>query len=240
MRIFTAEVLVLGKTKLGETDLILTLLSSEDRQIRAVAKGARKPGAKLCGISEPFSVFEGKFHVGKSLDIVSEAKALEVYGDIRAGYDRLMAASVALELAAQATNDGDMIPRLYAMTRTFLDVLCVAPEQCLHDLLTGYLLKVLAMIGYSPEYELCTKSERLSELFRSTFAEIAEIEIVEAGIVEAETADVGKGTEEDKGSDTDVRQSARKQIADLRQVMNFTEKHLPARLKSLAYYRKSL
>ena len=222
MRIFTAEVLVLGKTKLGETDLILTLLSTGDSQLRAVAKGARKPGAKLCGVSEPFSVFEGKFHVGKSLDIVSEAKALEVYGDIRADYDRLMAGSVALEFAAQATNDGDTLPRLYAMTRTFLDVLCTVPEERLHDLLTAYLLKMLALIGYSPEYELCAKNERLSQLFRSTFADVAAL---------------GK-EERDEGVNTG--QVTKSQLANLRQVMNFTEKHLPAKLKSLSYYRKSL
>jgi len=226
VRIFTAEVLVLGKTKLGESDLILTLLSSGDSQIRAVAKGSRKPGAKLCGVSEPFNVFEGKFHVGKSLDIVSEAKALEVYGGIRADYDRLMAGSVALELAAQATNDGDTIPRLYAMTRAFLDAINIAPEQRLHDLLTAYLTKVLAMIGYSPEYELCAKNERLSRLFRSTFVDIAR----------EEDRTVDKGA----GQSIDAKQAAGRQIVDLRQVMNFTEKHLPAKLKSLTYYRKSL
>ena len=37
------RVVVLRKTKLGESDLILTLLSSDGSQIRAVAKGARKP-----------------------------------------------------------------------------------------------------------------------------------------------------------------------------------------------------
>jgi DNA repair protein RecO (recombination protein O) len=213
MRIYTAEVLVLGKTKLGETDLILSLLSSEDSQIRAVAKGARKPGAKLCGISEPFTVFEGKFHSGKSLDIVSEAKASEVYADIRNDYGRLMVGSLALELAAQASNDGDVISRLYAMTRTFLDVLSSASDEQLPSLVTAYLLKVLAMIGYSPEYELCARNARLTQLMRSTFAEVAK--------------------QQDE-------LSSKKVLLDLQQTMNFTEKHFPAKLKSLSYYRKSL
>jgi len=209
VRTYTATVLVLGKTKLGETDLILTLLSSEDRQIRAVAKGARKPGAKLCGLSEPFTVFEGKFHTGKSLDITAEARALEVYAGIRSDYDRLMAGSVALEIAAQVTNDGDTVPRLHAMTCALLDTLSSAPEAQLQSLVTAYLLKVLAMIGYSPEYELCARNERLAWLLRNTFEEVANKE-------------------------------ACSNLSDLRQVMNFTEKHLPAKLKSLSCYRKSL
>jgi len=212
-RSYTAEVLVLSKTKLGESDLILTLLSSEDGQVRAVAKGARKPGAKLCGISEPFNVFLGKFHKGKSLDICTEAKTVEVYAGVRGDYDRLMAGSIALELAAQVTNDGDIIPKLYVMTRTFLDVLGSADEKDLPALVAAYLLKANALIGYSPEYELCARNARLTYLFQSTFSDAC--------------SDSADGTE--KAS-----------IADLRQVMNFTEKHLPANLKSLSYYRKSL
>jgi len=215
---YTAEVLVLSKTKLGESDLILTLLSSEDGQLRAVTKGARKPGAKLCGISEPFNVFAGKFHKGKSLDICTEAKAIEAYAGVRSDYDRLMVGSIALELAAQVTNDGDSIPRLYAMTRTFLDVLGTADEEILPTLLAAYLLKVNAMIGYSPEHELCARNARLSYLFQSTFSTIRT-----------------EGAAEDTTGD-----NKRARVADVRQVMNFTEKHLPANLKSLSYYRKSL
>ncbi|MCL2437705.1 MAG: DNA repair protein RecO [Coriobacteriia bacterium] len=220
MRSYTAEVLVLGKTKLGETDLILTLLSSDNKQIRAVAKGARKPGAKLCGLSEPFMVFEGKFHVGKTLNIISEAKATEAYAEIRSSYDCLMAGSVILEIATQVTNDGDDIPRLYAMTRTFLDVLSSASEKYVQVLVSAYLLKALAMMGYSPEYELCIKNERLAQLFRSTFEEVVRRKLPEESV--------------------ELKSESKKQLSDLRQVMNFTEKHLPVNLKALTQYRRSL
>ena len=208
MRVYTAEVLVLAKTKLGETDLILTLLSSENKQIRAVAKGARKPGAKLCGVSEPFNVFEAKFNVGKKLDICTEARSIEVYAALRCDYGRMMAGSVALEIARQATNDGDDIDRLYAMTRAYLDTLCAASDELADTLTAAYLLKILAMIGYSPEYELCSRSQSLTRLFRSTFVEVSGANPVS--------------------------------LADIRQVLNFTEKHLPANLKTFSVYRKSL
>ncbi|MCL2525708.1 MAG: DNA repair protein RecO [Coriobacteriia bacterium] len=211
-RSYTTEALVLSKTKLAETDLILTLLSSDDTQIRAVAKGARKPGSKLCGISEPFTALKGKFSVGKNLDILTEASCLDSYAAIRASYEHTMAGSIALELAAQVTNDGDDIARLYAMTRTYLDVLSKAAEEELPILVTAYLLKILAMIGYSPEYELCSRNPRLAQLFRSTFASLGEAE------------------------PTPPKQA----LSDLRTVMNYTEKHVPAKLKTLSYYRKSL
>ena len=40
-RTYRTKVLVLDKTKLKETDLILTMLDERGRQVRAVAKGAR-------------------------------------------------------------------------------------------------------------------------------------------------------------------------------------------------------
>ena len=52
-RTYHARACVLDRTKLGETDLILTLLSSNGAQLRAVAKGARKPGGKLAMIHRP-------------------------------------------------------------------------------------------------------------------------------------------------------------------------------------------
>ena len=42
---YTARAIVLRKTKLGESDLIVTLLAQDGSQARAVAKGARKPSS---------------------------------------------------------------------------------------------------------------------------------------------------------------------------------------------------
>lgn len=71
---YHATVLVLDQTKLGETDAILTLLDSTGRQIKAVAKGGRKPGGKLAGKIRHFSILDGLFARGKNLDILTDAK----------------------------------------------------------------------------------------------------------------------------------------------------------------------
>ena len=66
--------IVLGRTKLGEADLILTLLAQDGSQVRAVAKGARKPGGRLAARCELFC--EGDYLVahGRNLGIVSQAE----------------------------------------------------------------------------------------------------------------------------------------------------------------------
>ena len=214
-RNYKAKALVLGKTKLGESDLILTLLSSDNYQIRAVAKGARKPGSRLCGLSEPFTILEAKLHKGKTLDIISEAKSVQTYSGIRGDYDRLLSGSVVLEMVGQITNDGDDISRLYAMTCAFLGALDGAPSERIPLLTSAFLLKALAMTGYSPEHELCAKNENLSNLFRSTFVEVLDSKLGQA-------------------------EDTRRQIADLRQLIAFMELHFPVRIRALSGYRKSL
>ena len=52
-RTYRTKAIVLDKTKLKETaNLILTLVDQTGRQIRAVAKGARKPGSRLAARCE--------------------------------------------------------------------------------------------------------------------------------------------------------------------------------------------
>ena len=44
---YNERCIVLRHTKLGETDVIVTMLASDGSQVRAVAKGLRKPGNRI-------------------------------------------------------------------------------------------------------------------------------------------------------------------------------------------------
>ena len=73
------QVIVLKKTKLKESDLILTLLAQDGRQIRAVAKGARKPTSSFAARLDLFSNARVFFAVGRNLDIVKEARLVDAH-----------------------------------------------------------------------------------------------------------------------------------------------------------------
>lgn len=47
LRTYTDQAIVLRTTKLGEADMILTLLTLEHGQVRAVAKGLRRTSSKF-------------------------------------------------------------------------------------------------------------------------------------------------------------------------------------------------
>ena len=71
---YTARAIVLRKTKLGESDLIVTLLAQDGSQARAVAKGARKPSSPFAARLELYSSVDLLCSEGRNLDIVKEAR----------------------------------------------------------------------------------------------------------------------------------------------------------------------
>ena len=77
---FKEEGIVLRTHKLGETDRIITLLSKNSGQIRAVAKGVRKTTSKIGARLEPFMAVEAQFDKGKTLDVVTQVETLASYG----------------------------------------------------------------------------------------------------------------------------------------------------------------
>ncbi len=99
MPAYPLRALVLRKTKLGEADLILTLLAADGRQVSAVAKGARKPKSRFGARVEPFTVLDLLLHTGRTLEVVAEAETVSTHDAIRGDYDRSTAAAVIADLS---------------------------------------------------------------------------------------------------------------------------------------------
>ena len=128
---YRAHALVLRKTKLGETDSILTLLAEDGSQLRAVAKGLRKPGSKLGGVLEPFTEASLMLHTGRSLDVITEAEVVDAHGAVREDFDRLSAASVIADVLDKLSVQGQAEDRIYGLGRATLSALEAAPVTAL-------------------------------------------------------------------------------------------------------------
>jgi DNA repair protein RecO (recombination protein O) len=152
---YPLSALVLRKTKLGETDTILTLLASDGRQVRAVAKGLRKPGGRFGARLEPFAVVDLLIHTGRSLEVISEARTVAAHSGLREDLDRSAAAAVVADLLDKISVEGQGEPRLFALAGATLDVMEVAPAESLPALVVAFLAKAMAMHGYRPQLESC-------------------------------------------------------------------------------------
>jgi DNA repair protein RecO (recombination protein O) len=155
MPAYDARAIVLRRTKLGETDTIVTFLAEDGTQIRAVAKGLRKPTSKFGGRLEPGAEIDLLLHKGKNLDIVSEVRTVDAHAALRQDFDRQAAACVVEDVIDGLTRDAEPDSRLFGLVRATLAAMEDAPAGRLLDLVLAFLLKAMAMHGYRPELQVC-------------------------------------------------------------------------------------
>ena len=152
---YTARVLVLRKTKLKEADLILTMLAADGSQIRAVAKGARKPKSSFASRLELFSVADVLLVRGKSLDIVKEARLIEGFSGVRSSIEKAACASPAVELLEKVSDQGLEYPKLFDMSQAALRALESTDVAHSPAICAGHLLKSFAFTGFAPTFSRC-------------------------------------------------------------------------------------
>lgn len=154
---YRVDAIVLDKVKLKETDLILTLLASDGRQLQAVAKGARKPGGRLAARCELFCTVDLLVARGRSLDIISQAELTEAPLGPTPDYARLMAASAIAEVAKRCSFQDAEDRYVFPITQRALE--CVGSpgidEPHLDLLMAAFVFKILSHIGYRPDFSAC-------------------------------------------------------------------------------------
>ena len=148
--------IVLGRTKLSEQDLILTLLADDGSQVRAIAKGARKPGGRLASRSELFCEVDLLISLGRSLGIISEASLIDAHAGLRGDLERVSAASAVAEVARLTCFEDVGDPYLYPILSRALRACEEASDQAHLDLVVAaYAFKVLSHAGWRPELTSC-------------------------------------------------------------------------------------
>ncbi|MBX9034776.1 DNA repair protein RecO [Gordonibacter massiliensis (ex Traore et al. 2017)] len=152
---YTARAIVLRKTKLGESDLIVTLLAEDGSQLRAVAKGARKPSSSFAARLELYSVVDVLCSKGRSLDLVKEARIAASHERLRRDLEHAACAAPMAELLDRVTQAGLESPRLFALTAAALDWLDGAETAQAPAFCAAHLLKALAFSGLRPSLEAC-------------------------------------------------------------------------------------
>lgn len=152
---YTERALVLRRTKLGESDLILTMLAEDGSLSRAVAKGARRPKSSFAARTEPLSVADLLCARGRSLDIVKEARLVAAHDALRRSVEASAAAMPLLELAGRMAQPSLANPRLFQVATRALEAMDGAEDGARVALCGACLLKMLAFCGLRPSLDVC-------------------------------------------------------------------------------------
>jgi DNA repair protein RecO (recombination protein O) len=126
--------------------------------VRGVARGVRKTTSRIGARLEPFSHVDVQLYEGRSLDTVTQVESIAAHGaDLSSDYPRWTAGTAMLETAERLTPE-EREPALqqYVLLVSGLRSL-VAGDHDPGLILDSYLLRSLAIAGWSPSFEDCAK-----------------------------------------------------------------------------------
>lgn len=155
MPTYKMRALVLSKTKLKDSDLILSFLASDGSQVRAVAKGIRKPKSRLRGTVEIFAEVSLLCAKGKNLDVVTEAELIDAHEHCRSDYERICASEVICELLKKVSMEDHPQRNLFDMAQASLGEIGLCELSSLKLVVASSILKVTSLLGYRPILDRC-------------------------------------------------------------------------------------
>ena len=147
--------IVLRKTRLGESDLIVELLDEKGCKLKLVAKGARKPNGRFSAHLELFNTCELLCVKGKNLDIATESRLVDSRAELMFDPSRMYAASSVAELLSLITQPSLEQPRLFDLTQASLQSMISTQENTLSLSLAAAILKTVAFAGLKPSLNSC-------------------------------------------------------------------------------------
>ena len=153
---YKIRAVVIRKTKLGEKDLIVTMVDEGGALVKGVAKGARKPGSSLAARLELFSTVDALMASGRSLDVVCEVRLVDAQSVPRELELSSCVAPIA-ELLGLVAQPDLVQPRLYEMGRSAIAHIarCEGQSARALSICAASLWKVMAQSGFRPSFTTC-------------------------------------------------------------------------------------
>jgi DNA repair protein RecO (recombination protein O) len=111
----TSAAILLRRTKLSDTSLIITWCTERHGKIKTVAKGARRPKSPFTGRLDLFFAAEIQFTRSKKSELhtLREVALRETFEGIRADHQKVRLASYFTELIDLVTEFEHAVPELY-------------------------------------------------------------------------------------------------------------------------------
>lgn len=149
---------MLRTQRLSEADRIITLLTREHGRVRAVARGVRRTTSRIGARVEPFSHVDVQLYEGRSLDTVNQVETIAPHGAaLSADYPAWTAGTAMLETAERLTPE-EREPALPQFALLVAGLRSLVGRE--HDpglILDAYLLRSLAVAGWSPSFAHCAR-----------------------------------------------------------------------------------
>jgi DNA repair protein RecO (recombination protein O) len=155
-RVLATEAVVFGSHKLGESDRVVTLFTSDFGRLPTVVKGVRKVKSRFGGRLEPLSRIEARLYRGRSLFTLTGADTISTNSRIRDCPPALKAGLAFIDMVNRTVPEGERRPRTYnppppppPPPPASFSALALAAE-----------MKLLLLAGYLPHLSHCARCGR--------------------------------------------------------------------------------
>ncbi|OBW63181.1 MAG: DNA repair protein RecO [Dehalococcoides mccartyi] len=155
---FKTKAIIVRKTKCGEADRILSLLTPDLGLIQGFAKSVRKTTSKLSGHLELLCYSEVSLARGKAIDTITGSQTIQSFLNIRNSLQLSAMAFYACELAYHFSPEEAANPAMFQLLLSTLEELDNGsqPELCLKY----FEINLLASSGYKPELRECANCHK--------------------------------------------------------------------------------
>ncbi len=161
---------ILRQRDFKDSDKLLSIFTEKEGKITAIAKGVKKTKSSLRACVQPFCHSYLHFNQGKNMDLITQAKLLDFYGNTRQDLERALNCYYLMELLDKSLLEHVPLPDLY---QTLVAVLEALNEQGLNPLFIRYFeCQLLVTLGYKPVLKQCVNcGQKLAGQFHFSLAE---------------------------------------------------------------------
>jgi DNA repair protein RecO (recombination protein O) len=164
---YAASGIVLRRDDVREWDRLYTVFTREYGKLRLIAKGARRPRAKLAGSLEPYGAVDLHIAGGRTLDRVIAVSVERSGMAMGKTWDRFRAASFIGECADMMTRDRDSDPRMFLLlNQVFVSLENLDSGICVN----AFVLRSLSLLGFAPRVDHCVDCRSEASPEQSAYA----------------------------------------------------------------------
>lgn len=152
--------IILNKYNVGEADRIYTIYTLEAGKIKAIARGARKPQAKLAGHLEEFNLVELTVVRKNGLGRITGSLIENNFSRLRNELDALRCAFTATHMLNRLTEAEDRDENSFQLLVQFLEALNAEAQKDKKNfniLLQGFIFNLFGNLGYRIEAKNCVQ-----------------------------------------------------------------------------------
>ena len=145
MMYYRTRAIVLKSINYRDADKLVSLFTEEKGKVRAIARGVQKPKSSLRACTQPFC--HSTFHLagGRELDVITQGKIIDFYGNSREDMILSLYSMYIMELLEKTLLDKMPVPFLYT---TALSVLAYLDQKGVNPLVLRFFeMQLLAGLG---------------------------------------------------------------------------------------------